>query len=938
MQPIRIPRRSWVPPLSPLTKPTSISKLAVALLILGLWLSAAVHAQLAMELQSRRTIDTEPRRTASAIFLVTNNDDEKHDYDARLDLPDSWRVLAGVGSLEIEAKATELVIVSFFVPQGTIAHSYEVTYHVSDKDDNAVSGTSALTINVQPVVAVKAQLLEVPLHVIAGDSYKAGFLVRNDGNMPVAIKIDLESSSGLPAEIIDLNRERFNPGEARILTVHVQTDAKAGRVFHHRLALTTRVADKVAEAASEVEVIPRSGEQVDPYHRLTVELGVDQAIAFDNWWHSDAAASMEAHGTVDEHGVHRLDLTLAKSWATSVIDRYFFRVFSDSYELYTGDQSYGISPLLEQGKPARGIGGSVSLGPVGLSSYFHVSPDPATPTRTFAGSASVKNSPRGSDDGVSELAFSFLSRSDGMHGLSLRGDMAALGNVYAEGEAAAGIGSDAGSGWALRLAADGRLGWINYGSSYVYGSPDFPGLHSDTQRLQARFGLDLLRNRLKTTVSYQQDQDTSEAEQGSGYGDRDLRSRIGSKFTATGTSVLFGWNHGHRYDRASVLEQVNPENSFRFESKQLHSGGGSLGFVAEYERTQDTDASLLTHYHEYEMSLDWARIENVADNLYMIYMRETESTGSTSHAVSWGLISDIDLGIGTKLRFEFHNSNRFVLQTRDSVFDIGMSLRHMFKNGNRIEVQADASLSQRASDWRKSYSVDIGYRAPVRIPVSLKRDIGSIRGTVTDAVSEKPVSGAIIRLDGFAAVTDQRGAFRFPSLRSGTYTLNLDRPTIGLGRISLQPMPLKVVVERQKASVVDIVIVEAASVEGSVLRYRFKSEGMTFAPKREGQDEADDTGKEYVVVGGFANVLVELSDGTEVKRRLTNEKGDFAFEELRPGKWTLKVRSARIPEHHHFEQDSFVLDMRPGDRWETLIRLLPQRRRVLILEEGGTIK
>ena len=81
-----------------------------------------------------------------------------------------------------------------------------------------------------------------------------------------------------------------------------------------------------------------------------------------------------------------------------------------------------------------------------------------------------------------------------------------------------------------------------------------------------------------------------------------------------------------------------------------------------------------------------------------------------------------------------------------------------------------------------------------------------------------------------------------------------------------------------------------------------------------------------------------MTDGRQTLRRVTDEKGRFWFEELQPGRWTLKVDKERLPEYHYCEREQFDFELSPGGGETLDIRVLPRKRTVRIIQEGGTLK
>jgi hypothetical protein len=85
---------------------------------------------------------------------------------------------------------------------------------------------------------------------------------------------------------------------------------------------------------------------------------------------------------------------------------------------------------------------------------------------------------------------------------------------------------------------------------------------------------------------------------------------------------------------------------------------------------------------------------------------------------------------------------------------------------------------------------------------------------------------------------------------------------------------------------------------------------------------------------GLGNTLVEITQGEEVLRQLTDEKGRFSFEDIRPGKWKLKIYDYDLPLHHYLEQEEFQIELTSGEQKEITARVLPRLRPIQIIDEG----
>ena len=216
-----------------------------------------------------------------------------------------------------------------------------------------------------------------------------------------------------------------------------------------------------------------------------------------------------------------------------------------------------------------------------------------------------------------------------------------------------------------------------------------------------------------------------------------------------------------------------------------------------------------------------------------------------------------------------------------------------------------------------------------------------IDGYVRDQETGQPIPNAILRLSGATAVTDSDGEFIFPALKPGNFYLDIDSASIGLDRISVQKTPLEVDIEGGKETSIEIGITTSADLTGSVMVYGFAKEDSVQKEYRvhKGKDRAvpKDTEAELVEERGLANVLLEFTSELETWRMLTDRKGRFSFDDVRPGQWTLTVHADSLPQYHYLEKGKFEIELAPGEKKEMLIRVLPRERTIQIIEEGGTV-
>jgi hypothetical protein len=67
---------------------------------------------------------------------------------------------------------------------------------------------------------------------------------------------------------------------------------------------------------------------------------------------------------------------------------------------------------------------------------------------------------------------------------------------------------------------------------------------------------------------------------------------------------------------------------------------------------------------------------------------------------------------------------------------------------------------------------------------------------------------------------------------------------------------------------------------------------------------------------------------------VTDKNGRFSFEQLRPGKWTVRFLSDNLPPHHYFEKEELRVDLKPGEEKNIEAKVLLRRRQIQMVDEG----
>jgi hypothetical protein len=256
------------------------------------------------------------------------------------------------------------------------------------------------------------------------------------------------------------------------------------------------------------------------------------------------------------------------------------------------------------------------------------------------------------------------------------------------------------------------------------------------------------------------------------------------------------------------------------------------------------------------------------------------------------------------------------------------------------------SLSLRYRWVNNEYSIEnesaflFTYSIPLKIPVGKKKTIGTVKGRVFDREKpgNPPIPNVIINSNKATAVTDQNGEFIFPSLRPGTYSLWVDRSSIGLKRVTEEKLPIQISIQGGDNIRIDIGVVNSSRIFGKIALFKTNDDNLPVLgvnPILLGSGK-NNTGEDNDNQG-LKNMMVQISNGKETMQSLTNENGMFAFEGIRPGKWKLNIYTQHLPAHHYIEKEEFEVYLEPGEERDILAKVLPRRRPIRMIEEGEII-
>jgi len=947
--------------------------------------SVSVDREVEVRRLSDPLVEADPGEIVTLAFRVENRSDRPQLFQELLELPPGWNAVFPLSEFSLGVGESTNRLVGVQPGSQSAAGAQRVRYGVISLPDPTIRGEADAEVRLRDVYALQLFALgETLTQVFAGETAELGVRVLNQGN--TALQIDFSTRLDLPAQVsVSPSNLRVAPGESAIVRLRISTNVRMTEARSGSLSLTASTPHESdgrpvgARLSLRIEAIPlRAGTSAWLRYPLTFSTFVvgdsDSAIT---------QFTLQGDGYLDEARRRRLQIFARGP------DRQGRSLFNQRDEYWGvvelpwayvtgGDRAFTLSELSAQSRYGRG--GGLELNPFSsplVLSGFYVEDRFQIRDRTDWGGSLSLGSGRGPGNFRSrapqELRVNALEmdwaalgedpayreRIGTVEGQITLGPALRLGAEAALSESTEGEGQ---TGEAWRVAATGRLG-----SSWDYrlrgrrAGPQFSGRLFDSADYDAHVGLPLGFG-VRGTLGAQRYQRNLDANPARGPANREHLYRGGLNVPLPRRArISLNYQFYDRDDaRLDVARGIEQHRGAVGVSQVL----GSLSYRAEVrasettDRVEETQASGLT----YGLTLNYrpsARFSlsgrgSVGRDDVPRDSRLGREGQDYSGAISWAPWERLRLHGQYSQRQQRFPDEPLREREEQEYYSAGFDLRVTQNQDLRADVRrSETRFGMAQTLFSATYQVRLG------VPFMRRGSMGSLSGQAMMRTSEGevPLENAVVRVAGTATRTDAEGRFRFRTLPEGEHTIRVDEVALGAHSVPAPGQPATVqVLGRGRKSDVRLAFVQGATVrgrleiapaqptpDGVLPSGRSASEGGNGNGGGNGGGNAGlNAGPEAeaaplpvsspLALGG---ILVELANGSDVRRTLTDPDGNFLFQLLPSGSWTLKVYEQGLPALHELQRETTTLQLEPGDETRVTLLVLPIERRMRFRDGGG---
>lgn len=883
----------------------------------------------------------QPPQLVTRSFRVSNLTAIELPVQETVRLPADWQLVAANPGFALPAAAQDLRLICVAIPPHAPPGRYRLEYSACSASDPLAACSAATIVTVLPWIRLEAELGSPPQRIISGEQCSIPLRIRNYGNTACEIVLTPAASTQVSAAL-NRNRVTLAAGATDTLSVTLKADRGVRVPIRHRLAVNI-AAPKHPEAGLQVvapaalEITPHSVQSAPPYHRVP-------STAAARYVSGGSAGALQleysGHGTLDPRGRYQVDYRLrgphdVERNLFGLRDEYVIGLRSREVELRAGDQMFSLSPLTEQNRIGRGASVGFSWNRFSGGAYVFKSRLKYPDLEEHAAYARVAVNRR------LAVRVNLLNKATAAGRRDIAGIAAAMQplrgtKVDVEYAAGAGLGDD----YKLSRSALGRLDTRVRGAlltlEKIYAERDFPGYFRDYDQNMAAVYMPL-HKRLQWQASYRQIAQNLNRDQTQTAALRDRQWQAGVTYTFP--FRMTGSLTAEDRERNDVLEPAHfgyRERSLLLTVRQNFAcvalegtarGGRRIDFIQDYSTDFGRFGAGITYApgrrQSYYASFQTGHYESA---------KGPRSDRIIRLRAQYRVIRNFTLAAG----YQRNNSPERRLFDNNQ-FDVDAGLT--FLGAHKLSLRYRRIAYEHAHQpWGTSFM--LSYEAPLGLPVGRHSSAGRVKGRVIndDNGRRSGVAGALLSLDGTSTRTDERGYFCFPEVTPEQHYLQVDRASIGFERTTTIPTPVPLTVRRGRTVSQALEITRSGSMRGEItmlgLTGNASSRGIFAGAAARHLPELGDS-TELERLRGMAGIELELQCGGETVRVLTDSRGRFSCNDLRPGVWTLYVPPTALPPFHKLAVETYTVDLKPGANEEIAILVVPIVRTITVVDEGA---
>lgn len=871
-----------------------------------------------------------PGTSTSISFTLKNNFSENKIYSLRVETSDSFiRPILTKDEITIAANDNTVYIIPLRITAETPSGKHFITLHVSEKNsDNKFSQTTEIIVSAHRNLSLNA--LESPEFVRAGQTIKASFILKNNGNSTE--NLTLESKN---ATIEENNTLVIRPGETKIISINKNTDPNLGKNDFQNLNLTVHSLDYPKEslmAYSNVKIISVKPVEDDIYFRLPVSaslsfIGIRNSGVYQDGFQGD----IYGKGSLKNNNKSQIEFRAVSKNpiefnAFTPYEQYFINYKNANFFVHLGDKTYSSSYLTEFARYGRGAEVRYDFKKISIGGFYNHPRFFRDIKDEFNIYSKIKIKKE------SEVTVGYLykipisEKSDVVsthsqinshtHLPYLTGKFQILKNLDATGEITYSKTNKT-EGTAYMIQTQAHFNKISGNLMYIKASPQFAGYFSNTStfngNLQYKISkkLNLFANFTQDAKNFQRDTLLLAAP----YRNY-LQYGIQYHYIKTGTIMLYSGYQKYK-DRLEP-RQFDYDESFLRISLNQQLGSFAINLESQLGNTNNYLTGFSGNSAFYTANIGFEKFKT-SFNLYGSYAITSRYQMQNQKQTYYG--ARILSRLSEKTNFSLFYQNNYLPEDyfKDrNLFELLFHQR-LFLN-HEIDLSGRYNL-QRGDLSNKDFIFSLRYTLRMNVPVQKIAEYTTLSGNLHN-LGVKKVDGIRLIMGTHLTVTDKNGNYIFKNIPPGDYLLEIDRSTTELNDIPNVNFPATLHLI-DKENIYNFGLTTAVTIQGNIQFNENEEKNQHSFSQHQTQNEKKKNN----------TIILEASNGEQTYRKICTIGEPFNFTYLRPGEWTVKIYRNGLDKRYKISTEKFQFTLKDSETENLIITIVKQQTEIKYQQE-----
>lgn len=878
---------------------------------------------------SQKKDSIKPGTSTSVSFTIENRSSVTKNYHLKAET--SHHQITPIlknGEISIAPNERKIYIVPLQItteaPQGkhnVLLEGTEIT------TDEKFTQTAELLVSTNKKISLT--LLDSPEFIKAGETIKSTFFLKNDGN--VSENLILESKNA----IVDHDPTLIlAPGESKKISISKITSPNLSKNELQNINLSVYSKDHPQEnqtAYSSVKLISVKPIEDDIYHRFPVSASASMLGMQNQGQYKDGfQGELYGKGSLDQENKNLLEFHAVTK---NPIDFNSFTQYEEYFVNYTrkdlfvhlGDKNYSSSFLTEYARYGRGAEVRFDLKKISFGGFynhprffrdikdeFNIYSKLKIAKRSEITAGYLYKIPRMENK---DLAFSNLRSNSNAHLPYFTGKFTLNENLEVSGETAYSK-TEKTDGTAYMLQAIARYEKIQANVIYMRASPEYAGYFNNTSNINGNLQFRLSK-RINVIASYIQDAKNFQRDTLFLAAPYRKFSQYGLQYKYSKNGNIYVYSGFQRYEDRLMPKEFDYKERFFKLSLNQQIGIFQLNIDGQFGETDNFLTGFSGNSSFYTANISFEKFKT-SFNVY----------GSYALTSRYQLKNDKQFYFGARVLSRFSDRSYFSLFYQNNYMpEDYFADRNLFEllfhqqifKGHEVDVSTRYNL-QRGELGNKDLIFSLRYTLRMNIPTQKVAEYTTLSGNIKN-LGVKKVDGIRLMMGNHLSVTDKNGNYLFKNVNPGDHVLEIDRSTTEINDIADRNVPASLTLTG-KENIYNFGLTSAAKIQGKIeLTEHENNVKFTQLPTKKKKNE---------------DLIIEVSNGNQIFRKLALLGDHFDFTYLRPGNWKVKIYRNGLDKKYKIPVDEFEFDLKSNETKNVTINVIKQSSEIKYQQE--TIK